>query len=319
MIRIIYTLAFRALLASATFFCHGCSDAQMAGGAGASQSSKKRPITRIGAPEPVDGKVTGPALSNCLKGSATANAGQTLDLELLGFGAASKVTVQDNIGTATISGTVLKYTAPSSQSESRDVLLTVTDGANTKTCTIKIVGTGKILIPDDGKSKGLIANIYRLDHVPGAKDQEVYNLPDLNSLKALDGRYMSPMVNVPATLWSKGFPTAPDLVEWFAIKFTGKIAIPSDGDYSFDFEILDDGAKLYIDDRLVLDWDHLAWGDVVTARKSQKIALTKGSHSFRVDYFQGPREYLGVVLRWQKPGDPSFTIIPASNFDRPDL
>jgi hypothetical protein len=126
------------------------------------------------------------------------------------------------------------------------------------------------------------------------------------------------MVNVPATLWSIGFPTAPDLVEWFAIKFNGKIAIPSDGDYSFDFEILDDGAKLYIDDRLVLDWDQLAWADVIKARKSQKIALTKGSHSFRVDYFQGPKEYLGVVLRWQKPGDSSFTIIPASNFDRPD-
>ena len=316
MIRIVYTWAFRALLASATFFCHGCSDAQMAGGAGASQSPKKKP-TPIGSPEPGDGKVTGPALSNCLKGSATANAGQTLDLELLGFGAASKVTVQDNVGTATISGTVLKYTAPSSQSESRDVLLTVTDGANTKTCTIKIVGNGKILIPDDGTSRALKANVYQL----GANSKSMSADYDGKNISAIPGVYMSPNVNIPSQASNLGFPgmTKDVNTEDYVITFFGKLKIEQDGQYEFQV-VVDDGAVMWVDSTKVINAD--GWATVKNRESRAErgiIQLTKGDHDFKLNYYQGPACCIEVVLKWKKPGDADFSVVPPSVFDRPDL
>jgi hypothetical protein len=85
------------------------------------------------------------------------------------------------------------------------------------------------------------------------------------------------------------------------------------GRYSFKF-YADDGAILYINDRVVLDNDGLsAPGKTPEA----SIDLPAGSHKIRVDYFQGPRDALGVILYWKMPGESSFYALPAANIIRP--
>lgn len=301
MIRPICAISIFAVLVT-----HACSDTEMAGVGG--QLSKKKKIS----------SPTGTPGFGCVDASAVGSPGQSVEIELAGITLNTSVSVQDNIGTASINGSLLIYQSPASVPESRDVLLTVKDGSKSATCTIKLIGDGKLLLPDDGKTRALLANVYKLDHEPNARDREVYNLPDLATLTPKDSRFMAPNVNVPATKWSAGFPSAPDLTEWFAIKFYGKINIPADGDYWFKFAVLDDGAKVYIDDRLVLNWDQLSWPEVVAARQPAMVNLTKGAHNFRVEYFQGPRDTLGVVLHWKIPGASNFTLVPTSSFDRPD-
>src|SRR5690606_24138781 len=52
--------------------------------------------------------------------------------------------------------------------------------------------------------------------------------------------------------WSTGFPGVEDLFEWFAIRYTGSFAVEANGEYQFRISS-DDGAKLYIDGKLVID------------------------------------------------------------------
>ncbi len=70
--------------------------------------------------------------------------------------------------------------------------------------------------------------------------------------------------------------------EYFGYRFDGYVRIPSDGVYKF-FTASDDGSNLYIDNKLVVDNDKLH----STQEKSGVIALAKGLHAIRVDYFQG--------------------------------
>jgi hypothetical protein len=284
-----------------------CAGAEMAGGSGAAGKSKKPIVPPTGLPA-----------FGCIEASVAANAGQTVQINVAGYTASTSVAVQDDFGTAKVDTIAISYTAPGIVSENRDVVLTLKDGSKTASCLVKLIGTGKVLIHDDGTSRALLANIYKLNHGPGVVvDREVYNLPDLSTLTPLPQRYMAPNINVPTTKWTNGFPSAPDLVEWFAIRFSGKISAPLDGQYTFKFSALDDGAKLFIDDQLVLNWDGLSWPEAIAARQPSSINLTKGEHSFRVDYLQGPRDYLGVVLQWKVPNTAEFSVIPASALSRP--
>ena len=66
----------------------------------------------------------------------------------------------------------------------------------------------------------------------------------------------------------------------FALRFTGYVKIENSAIYNW-FIASDDGSKLYIDDELIIDND----GDHGTVEKQGKMALKKGYHTIRVDYF----------------------------------
>jgi hypothetical protein len=95
--------------------------------------------------------------------------------------------------------------------------------------------------------------------------------------------------------WGVGSPDprlAPDL---FSVRWTGWLQAPQEGEYTL-FLTLDDGARLWIDGTLVVDW----WQDGVGER-SGKVTLAAGMHDVRLDYF----ENLGGAtckLSWQGPG-----------------
>jgi PA14 domain len=117
----------------------------------------------------------------------------------------------------------------------------------------------------------------------------------LPHFQALDPRgviYTSSL-NVPPRSFKEGFPGVTNRFEWFAIDYKGRFWIEKPGTYQFALTS-DDGAKLYIDDELVVDNDGLHPPEVKTAR----FGLSGGIHRIRVSYFQGPREEVALILRW---------------------
>jgi hypothetical protein len=115
-------------------------------------------------------------------------------------------------------------------------------------------------------------------------------LPDFSKLRPVGAIYTSSL-NVPRQHWLNGFPGVTSRFEWFAVDYTGQFWIDMPGDYRFSLTS-DDGAKLYIDDRLVINLDglHSTWTG------HGRTELGCGVHHIRVSYFQGPQDELALVL-----------------------
>ena len=84
--------------------------------------------------------------------------------------------------------------------------------------------------------------------------------------------------------------------EYFGILFKGYISVPEDGLYRFSV-VSDDGSRLYIGDELVVDNDGLHGPAEITGQ----IILEKGTHSIRVDFFQGSGG-IDLAVAYQGPG-----------------
>jgi hypothetical protein len=84
--------------------------------------------------------------------------------------------------------------------------------------------------------------------------------------------------------------------EHFALRFSGVLAVPKDGVYEFTLAS-DDGSRMYLHDRLVIDNDGLHGME----RKSGTIGLRAGYHPIRVEYFNATGG-LGLEFRWEGPG-----------------
>ena len=81
----------------------------------------------------------------------------------------------------------------------------------------------------------------------------------------------------------------------FALRFTGAIAIPKAGKYTF-FITSDDGSRLYLDGKLVINND----GMHGMSEKNASVNLTAGSHDLIVTYFDnGGGDGLNVA--WSGP------------------
>ncbi|MCL1894087.1 MAG: alpha-L-fucosidase [Holophagaceae bacterium] len=86
--------------------------------------------------------------------------------------------------------------------------------------------------------------------------------------------------------------------EHFGFRFSGYIYVPATGVFTF-YTTSDDGSCLWIDGEKIVDNDKLHGPDV----KSGVVALEKGLHAIRLDYFQGTG---GTELKvhWQGPDVP---------------
>jgi hypothetical protein len=123
-------------------------------------------------------------------------------------------------------------------------------------------------------------------------------LPDFHKLKPV-GTIYATSLNIPPQDFRQGFPGVTKRFEWFAIDYTGRFWIEQPGEYSFALTS-DDGARLYIDERLVVDND----GEHPPREETGGIDLGKGVHQVRVSYFQGPRFQVALVLKVSPPGQP---------------
>ncbi len=103
-----------------------------------------------------------------------------------------------------------------------------------------------------------------------------------------------------------GFLLSPRLQDdLFGFEFTAEIQVPVSGEYTF-FTTSDDGSRLYINDRLVVDND----GIHAPTEQSGTIRLAEGTHKIKVEYFEQKRGET-LQVHWQGP---SFAkeIIPTS-------
>ncbi|HMR89654.1 MAG TPA: DUF1080 domain-containing protein [Saprospiraceae bacterium] len=94
----------------------------------------------------------------------------------------------------------------------------------------------------------------------------------------------------------------------FALINTGFVKIDTAGTYTFHIWS-DDGSKLYINDKLVIDNDGLhgaEYGEV-------SIEMKKGYYPFRLEYFNGSGGRF-LSFNWKKPSDKDFVVIPNLNF-----
>jgi hypothetical protein len=133
--------------------------------------------------------------------------------------------------------------------------------------------------------------------VPGGLEGVIYHIPrnskaipDLRRIKPQGKIYVSTL-NIPLRDFTEGFPGVTKRQEWFAIEYTGRFWIEKPGPYRFALTS-DDGSRLYIDDQTVVDND----GVHPVATKSGSVELSGGIHTIRVQYFQGPRLQVALVL-----------------------
>ena len=106
--------------------------------------------------------------------------------------------------------------------------------------------------------------------------------------------------------YTEGFPTAKkeSVVDNFAIRFRGRLAIETPGTYTFALNS-DDGSKLYINQNLVVDND-----GIHTPRYVQgSLKLAVGLHHIEIHYFQG--QPYQIALQWfYQPPNGEEQIVP---------
>jgi len=127
-------------------------------------------------------------------------------------------------------------------------------------------------------------------------DEGADHLPDFSRLRPV-GTISTTVLNVPAQSFEQGFPGVTDRFEWFALDYHGAFAVPAPGTYRFRLSS-DDGSRLIIDGRQVIDNDGIHADNPV----EDSVQLAEGVHSIEVQYFQGPRVEVALVLEMALPG-----------------
>lgn len=95
--------------------------------------------------------------------------------------------------------------------------------------------------------------------------------------------------------YGAGTPPLPNMrATYWSVQFVGKIYVSEEDDYVFYLDKLDDGARLSIDGKTVID----SWNvQPASAHRSEPLHLTAGFHTLRLEYCQGDRE-ASLVLAW---------------------
>jgi hypothetical protein len=140
-------------------------------------------------------------------------------------------------------------------------------------------------------SSGLQGRVFHLH-------PKTEKLPKLAHLRPVGSIYTNTL-NVWPQNFAEGFPNVTDRFEWFAIEYTGRFWIETGGQYRFSL-LSDDGARLEVNGRLLIDNDGIHRAVAVSA----SATLTRGVHDLKVEYFQGPRFTVALVLAIGVQGGP---------------
>lgn len=188
----------------------------------------------------------------------------------------------------------------------------------------------------DSDLRHMVEYIMGLDALEEANQPEVVNVAELQLMDGAEGieasaiypgaiariykydRSLSKLADLapfPKPIYEGIIPTLhaqeKDLIgldDNFGIVTEGYLKIPKDNNYTFRL-ISDDGSKLTIDNKVIIDHDGLHGGDA----KDGEVALKEGYHPFRVDYFESGGGN-NISFQWKSFDDKNagFTIVPAS-------
>ncbi len=136
-------------------------------------------------------------------------------------------------------------------------------------------------------------------------------LPNFKKMKPVGSIYTNSL-HVPPRDFLEGFPGITDRLEWFAIDYTGRFWIEQAGKYKFAL-VSDDGSKLYIDNKTVIDNDGLH----STLALYGAVKLERGIHNIRVSYYQGPGNAIALVLAVMRPDQKDYFVFDMRNFRPP--
>lgn len=136
---------------------------------------------------------------------------------------------------------------------------------------------------------------------------EYYEEPIVNSCRIEDLDRLKPKSTGRITNFHLNIPGRRN--ERFAVKFSGAIAIPKDGKYTFS-TLSDDGSRLYLDGKSLIDND----GEHGPGERTQAIDLTAGDHPITVCFFQAGSGF-ELKVQWEGPGVPRQIIPPAVLFN----
>ena len=96
--------------------------------------------------------------------------------------------------------------------------------------------------------------------------------------------------------WGRYNPTPELTGNNFSVRWTGKLQVPESGTYQLGFTA-DDGARLYIDGKLLVD----AWSSNPSKTVAKEMVLEGGrSYDLRMEYFQNNRENVARLV-WSYP------------------
>lgn len=134
------------------------------------------------------------------------------------------------------------------------------------------------LFGNTGRHRGwLVGRFYNI-----SRSQDV--LPDFSTLSPHSVRLYTPVLNVPKQRAYSHGPIGYRSTD-FAISYEGDFTVATADNYTIDLAS-DDGSRLYIDGVLCIDND----GSHGLLAKRTQVAITRGTHRLRVDYFQDSSE-----------------------------
>jgi hypothetical protein len=84
--------------------------------------------------------------------------------------------------------------------------------------------------------------------------------------------------------WGDGSPDPSLPADGFSVRWTGQLGLPA-GYYSYKLTA-DDGARLWVDEQLVID----AWVNVPGEPQYGQVSLEEGAHAFRVEYYEAEQD-----------------------------
>ena len=169
--------------------------------------------------------------------------------------------------------------------------------------------------PPDGITPTFGVTVYdayglhgRIYYIPENSDR----LPNFKKLQPVGSIYTRALY-IPVREFTQGFPGITDRFEWFAIDYTGRFWIEKTAKYQFGL-LSDDGSKLYIDKKEVIDNDGIHAARAVFG----DVKLKAGVHDIRVSYFQGPRAQLALILAIAPQGEKDLRVFDMRKFLPPE-
>lgn len=149
--------------------------------------------------------------------------------------------------------------------------------------------------PPRGFAPGLDVSFYAFSAALSA-------MPDVEGLEPVS-ESVAAVVDQPSTagawIWAP-----PSLADRFAAVFDGVLAVPVSGRWRLHL-MSDDGSKLFLDGRNVLDHDGLH--GMTEKEKSAVVPLSRGLHQLRLECFENSGNS-GVRLAWSLDGFPKETV-----------